>query len=1056
MAKSFAGIEKFYDPPRVPEDIGAETKDVVARVEIAHRKWNHASAQELMRVNGADSTATGVTDQEIAVWKQQHGDFCSGCLEGAMKEHSRTKSTKPLTAEKPGDIGAADLMFVEGRSEIKIPLYVHVDVATKTIIGVPMKSKTVESCLEAFKAVQHAHQIEGVPLKMLVFDRESAIMSLEPQIVEAGVKLVPKAAGQKVGLAEVNIRSIRVKARSTKAGVRERYGYLPANQFNVDLCMDSIGVLNRVPKEGTSVTPIEAFTGKKPDWIRDLRAEWGEPVIVKKPKGIASDLKVTGEWAIVVRRIMNGTGVLKVYLIQSKRYAYRLKFKRAKAPEWVLQALNSISVNQAIGFEESMDNPDGVSDMETMHVALRDSTELIDQFEEPEVVMNVEELSDDAVQEALDVINAAEAEGVGDAAFEPRVREESGDNQDRPMTRASVRDHDRLELERRAQLYGEWVASGRQEPEPEDVGKVVFDRKNRRTEAKVIQAQEVLRQAYLQRYGADVNQRVEDDRSQELNTEFSGILYQQALKSRPEAAEAALEKEVEKAEKKKIWHPVHKESLTEDQKKMILPMMKNYVEKFHPDSTFDKRKVRVLVRGDLQRAIGESEGPVCRFESILLILSIAAQLDLDIFKVDVSAAYMNTPMNDEVKHRWVHLDRDVVRILLKLNRAYYEEFVQEDGTMIVEMDKLMYGFREAAHFWNIELIKVFVAAGYTQCKKDKCVLVKRHEGKLSICGITVDDCLFAATRDDTWTLQQIKIIADAFEELTTERGDEIGIVGVQVKMDRDNKRVLLSQKKFADKVAEVFGVSKGAPNPALSDVMGDDTTSKLLEDQRDFMAKNSLLMFGATRTYPEIRPTVARLASKYNKASELDMQKARRVAEYVYGCRDDHVMILAPKSLQLVATSDASYAENVDGTSNDGGCVGLESDLCCWIAFVTGRQPVVAMSACEAELIAVNKVGTFVEWARQLMEELGFPQETVTIYQDSTCSIAMLKQGTGSFKRAKHIKVRFFWLKDLIDSGDIILKYCKSEELVADILTKPVTGSKFGYLLKKLIGWSRG
>ena len=100
-------------------------------------------------------------------------------------------------------------------------------------------------------------------------------------------------------------------------------------------------------------------------------------------------------------------------------------------------------------------------------------------------------------------------------------------------------------------------------------------------------------------------------------------------------------------------------------------------------------------------------------------------------------------------------------------------------------------------------------------------------------------------------------------------------------MDRVGKRVLLSQRKFADKVAEAFGVSKGAPNPALSDVMGDDTNSKLLEDQRDFMSKNALLMFGATRTYPEIRPTVARLASKYNKASELNMAKAKRVAEYI-------------------------------------------------------------------------------------------------------------------------------------------------------------------------------
>ena len=113
------------------------------------------------------------------------------------------------------------------------------------------------------------------------------------------------------------------------------------------------------------------------------------------------------------------------------------------------------------------------------------------------------------------------------------------------------------------------------------------------------------------------------------------------------------------------------------------------------------------------------------------------------------------------------------------------------------------------------------------------------------------------------------------------RGDELGIVGVQVNLDRTQKRVVLSQRKFADKVVEGFGVKRAAPNPALPDAMGDDLTSELLEDQREFMSKNALLMFGATRTYPEIRPIVARLASKCNKATKLDLAKAARVAEYI-------------------------------------------------------------------------------------------------------------------------------------------------------------------------------
>ena len=88
--------------------------------------------------------------------------------------------------------------------------------------------------------------------------------------------------------------------------------------------------------------------------MHDFRTEWGEPNIVKKPRGIASDLTVTGEWGVLVCYIMNGSGVLKVYMINSSKYAYRLQFQRAVAPTWVFDALEQVSNrNTNIGFEEN-------------------------------------------------------------------------------------------------------------------------------------------------------------------------------------------------------------------------------------------------------------------------------------------------------------------------------------------------------------------------------------------------------------------------------------------------------------------------------------------------------------------------------------------------------------------------------------------------------------------------------------------------------------------------------------------------------------------------------
>ena len=72
------------------------------------------------------------------------------------------------------------------------------------------------------------------------------------------------------------------------------FGYMPANnQFNVDLCLDTISEMNRTKLDGEIATPYEMFSGDVIDYERDFRCRWGELVIVKKPKGISSNLRVT-------------------------------------------------------------------------------------------------------------------------------------------------------------------------------------------------------------------------------------------------------------------------------------------------------------------------------------------------------------------------------------------------------------------------------------------------------------------------------------------------------------------------------------------------------------------------------------------------------------------------------------------------------------------------------------------------------------------------------------------------------------------------------------------
>ena len=156
------------------------------------------------------------------------------------------------------------------------------------------------------------------------------------------------------------------------------------------------------------------------------------------------------------------------------------------------------------------------------------------------------------------------------------------------------------------------------------------------------------------------------------------------------------------------------------------------------------------------------------------------------FKIDITAAYLNTPMNDDVKHKWLMLDKDVAKVLMSMVGEYWKTYLHRDGKILVKLDKIMYGFKEAAYWRNVTLTKIFLENGYQQKSKDKCVFVKFEHNQILYCAVTVDDCFFAATRNgnEEWINSQVEMIKAAFDKLTLERREAINILGMTVYMER--------------------------------------------------------------------------------------------------------------------------------------------------------------------------------------------------------------------------------------------------------------------------------
>ncbi len=453
-----------------------------------------------------------------------------------MKEHARVTSTKPLKAQAPGDVTVGDIMFLEVKNGVKKPLMIHVDVFTKMIMGVPLNSKTETECARALLEVKAECAAKGKTIKQLVFNSEPGIVPSQEILNDNGTELILKAASQKVGLAEVSIRLIREKARATKAGVHSKFGYLPPNQFNVDRCLDSISVLNRIPKHDQTMTPFELMGGKCMVQLRDLHAEWGEPVVVKKPKGILSNLGTTGQWAMVVRRIMNGTGVIKVYLIQSKKYAYRLKFVQAIASEWVMEAMKNISADDSVGFEDVTTTEENqiqemiaeVENHETKSNTYDDEINTIEEYEETKIMGGQDR----------ETVVLKSIESIEDAWKKMNIKSEP------------------INVDEQADVA--------EQIEPQVMGPVPYvtrsGRISRPPNRLIETAYAVVKETYVQNYQdmmSEVNQA-----TIECTYAMKALLFQKALKLKPEEAMKALREEVSKTIKLDIWEPVHLESLT--------------------------------------------------------------------------------------------------------------------------------------------------------------------------------------------------------------------------------------------------------------------------------------------------------------------------------------------------------------------------------------------------------------------------------------------------------------------------------------------------------------
>ena len=110
-----------------------------------------------------------------------------------------------------------------------------------------------------------------------------------------------------------------------------------------------------------------------------------------------------------------------------------------------------------------------------------------------------------------------------------------------------------------------------------------------------------------------------------------------------------------------------------------------------------------------------------------------------------------------------------------------------------------------------------------------------------------------------------------------------------------------------------------------------------------------------------------------------------------------------------------------------------------------------ALSTCEAEYVAVATAACQVVWLRQLLGELtGVEAHLPALMVDNQPAIALAKNPI-LHDRSKHIDMKFHFLRDCVDGGQIVIEFVETGRQLADVLTKPLGHHRLTEL-KKMIG----
>ncbi|CAB1111699.1 unnamed protein product [Ectocarpus sp. CCAP 1310/34] len=288
-----------------------------------------------------------------------------------------------------------------------------------------------------------------------------------------------------------------------------------------------------------------------------------------------------------------------------------------------------------------------------------------------------------------------------------------------------------------------------------------------------------------------------------------------------------------------------------------------------------KAKARLVARGDMQKEyidFGDLYAPTVASYSVRMLAALACELDLELCHFDIDQAFVRAPLKED-------------------NFMRLPDGCGALSGKIVQLNKSLYGLRQASREWYALLKKCLLALGFEQCMADSCVFRLVEGGDVVLLLVVhVDDIFAVGTKERCDQFGK-----DLGEYVPVKSLGELKLYsGCYYERDREAGRLTISQQTYTEELGERYGVAWGGSIPL-------PTTWKLWDFDLDepsveypFRALVGSLLLIALLTRPDIANSVRAVARR----GDCVVLQDSKVCDFVYHAGRIRGDFMLPKELR--------------------------------------------------------------------------------------------------------------------------------------------------------------